>query len=135
MQSNSQICTMPNKLVYLYIMKKQPTRHKGKAGENQAVAFLRACGLHIKARNFRSGKREIDIIAQDEDCIVFIEVKIRKGETYGMPEEFVSSAQEQRILEAAEDWIHANQWTGKIRFDIIAISKQSGLEHIQDAFY
>lgn len=135
MQSNSQLRTMPNKLVYLYFMKLHRTKQKGKEGEDQAVAFLRASGIHIKSRNFRSGRKEIDIIAQQGNCILFIEVKNRSNDDFGCPEEFVDASQQERILEAAEDWMLANQWTGKIRFDIIAISAASGLNHIQDAFF
>lgn len=111
------------------------SKRKGKEGEDQAIAFLRTMGMRIRSRNFRSGRKEIDIIAQDGDCMLFVEVKNRINDKFGCPEDFVSQAQQERILEAAEDWILTNKWTGKIRFDIIAISQESGLKHIADAFF
>ena len=126
---------MPNNLVYLYFMYLNQSKRKGKEGEDQAIAFLRTMGMRIRSRNFRSGRKEIDIIAQDGDCMLFVEVKNRINDKFGCPEDFVSQAQQERILEAAEDWILTNKWTGKIRFDIIAISQESGLKHIADAFF
>jgi putative endonuclease len=109
----------------------------GKAGEEMAVKFLKKGGFTILKRNQRFQRAEIDIIAQKEDLLLFVEVKLRSSDEYGEPEEFVSKAQANLILDAAEEYILANDWKGEIRFDIIVIQKADGDWHIEcfeDAF-
>ena len=109
----------------------------GNKGEDLAVNFLFANGYDVIHRNHRIGRAEIDIIAQSKKCLVFIEVKTRKDNTHGYPEEFVSEAQQERILQAAEEYIETINWKGDIRFDIIAIvsnGHESKLDHFENAF-
>lgn len=54
-----------------------PAARIGRLGENAAAKFLAGEGLKIVARNFRSGHGEIDIVARDAGCLVFVEVKTR----------------------------------------------------------
>lgn len=108
---------------------------KGNLGEQEAVQFLFANGYEILRRNYRHKQTEIDIIARKDELVVFVEVKSRSSLEYGNPEDFVSEAQKKRIVLAADHWIHHTAWDGEIRFDIIAISNQKGLEHIEDAFF
>ncbi|MEQ8581811.1 MAG: YraN family protein [Marinoscillum sp.] len=111
------------------------TKNKGKYGEDLAVSYLRKKGFEIVERNYRFRKGEIDLITLlNNEVLVFIEVKLRKGDAYGDPETFVSRKQERLIIQAAEDYIFAINWQKDIRFDIISITG-SQLEHIEDAFY
>lgn len=108
---------------------------KGIIGENHAVKYLESQGWKIKERNYRSGRNEIDIIAVEGDLLVFIEVKWRKNNSFGFPEEFVSSAQIERIGKAAEDYIFEINWQKDIRFDVIALMGEKSnieLEHLKD---
>lgn len=107
----------------------------GKSGEQQAVNYLCANGYEVLTRNYRFKRFEIDIIAKLDLQVIFIEVKSRSSEYFGKPEEFVSEAQQKRISSAANQWVDDHEWEGEVRFDIIALSKKSGLNHIQDAFY
>ena len=112
-------------------------RQIGFQAEEEAAHYLRANGYDIRARNWRWKRNEIDIIAEKDDELVFIEVKFRKNEAFGYPEEFVSGDQEERIHLAAEVYCDQNNWTGKIRFDIIAILQSAypyHLEHLEDVF-
>lgn len=133
MQSNSQLSTMPNYVVYLYFSYMAEHNDLGKSGEKEAAHFLRANGFHILSTGYRFGRSEIDIIAKIDNLVVFVEVKTRSTEDFGYPEEFVSQSQWKRIESAANHWIHENKCDDDIRFDIIAISKESGFEHIEDA--
>lgn len=110
----------------------------GKFGEDLAVKYLKNRGYEICKRNHRFGKAEIDIIAQRDSLLLFIEVKLRSSDDYGEPEEFVSRAQANLILNAAEDYILAVDWKKEVRFDILVIQKEEGewrIECFEDAFH
>lgn len=112
----------------------------GDHGEALASAFLEGRGHEILAKNWRSGRLEIDIISRIASIIVFTEVKVRNNVKYGLPEEFVDPAKQKRIVAAASDWMMQHEWDGEIRFDIVGIALKSltdtpELFHIEDAFF
>ena len=112
-------------------------REIGTKGENEAVNFLLANGYNVVHRNFRFGRGEIDIIAQNDKVLVFIEVKTRNNSNFGYPEDFVSEHQQERIHLVAEEYIVKSGWQGDIRFDVIAILNNKDeyqLDHFEDAF-
>jgi putative endonuclease len=109
----------------------------GTAAEEEAAHYLRANGYEILARNWRWQRYEIDLITKKEETLVFVEVKTRRNEKFGYPEEFLSAAQEERIYLAAEAYCDEHAWRGAIRFDIIAILQNAfpnHLDHLVDAF-
>ena len=111
---------------------------KGKAGEDLAARFLLEKGYQILARNYRFKRSEIDIIAQKDNCLVFVEVKWRSTDAFGYPEEFVNEKKAAKILEGADQYIYEANWNGNIRFDIVAIRQINGqteVLQIEDAFY
>lgn len=111
---------------------------KGKAGEDLAAQFLINKGYQILARNYRFKRSEIDLIAQKDNCLVFVEVKLRTTDAFGFPEEFVDEKKAAKILEGAEEYVYQTKWVGNIRFDIVAIrqiNSQTELVQIEDAFY
>ncbi len=116
---------------------KKPTREIGQLGEALALQYLQDKHYEILCQNYRYRRYEIDIIAQQKQTLVFIEVKYRKNTDFGLPEETLTEAQADRIMEAAEAYIWENNWNGPIRFDIIAISgeKQKEILHFEDAVY
>lgn len=61
----------------LFTRKKTPKKATGDRGEGAAARFLKKRGMKITARNYRCGRHEVDIIAFDGDCAVFVEVKTR----------------------------------------------------------
>ena len=102
-----------------------------------AVNFLEANGYEICARNYRFGRGEVDIIAKKDDTLIFGEVKTRKNITFGYPETFLSEAQCERIYRVAEEYTSVNNWSGEVRFDIIAIVWDGRLpliDHFAGAF-
>ena len=109
---------------------------QGKLGETLASQFFEEQGFSIVTRNYRWRRNEIDLIVKKEQLLVFVEVKLRKNQHFGSPEDFMSEAQQQRVLQAAEHYVLENNWLHDIRFDIIAITQQKGeLLHLPDAFY
>ena len=73
----------------------------GGQGETLAVAFLEGRGFQVRERNYRCAEGEMDIVAQQGDCLVFVEVKTRRGENYGGPEEAITRRKRERLLAVA----------------------------------
>lgn len=109
---------------------------KGKYGEQLAANFLVQAGYKILERNYRYKRAEVDLIAQKDGLIIFVEVKLRSDKIFGTPEEFVTVQKEENIRQVAEHYIFENDWHYDIRFDIIAIVVKPSveIEHIKDAF-
>lgn len=110
----------------------------GKRGEKIAVDHLLANGYKIIERNWTTGKREIDIIAEDDNYIIFVEVKTRTADFQVHPRDAVSVPKQRNIIFAAHTYIERNLPDKEARFDIISIIFDRGrfqTEHIEDAFY
>ena len=108
---------------------------KGKKGEQLARLHYEKAGFEIASTNYRHGRAEIDFIAKMYDTLlVFVEVKMRSSEVFGTPETFVSDAQKERIMQAADQYIHEADWQRDIRFDIVCVDSRGQLEVFEDAF-
>lgn len=111
----------------------------GTNGELIAVNFLRNKGFIILETNWRSGKKEIDIIAETTDSIVFIEVKTRSNFLFGFPEEAVTDSKKKLLKLAAEDYYEQKKPQKTPRFDIVSVLQQGKqtqeIVHLEDAFY
>lgn len=109
----------------------------GKQGEDAACQYLKERGYTIVDRNWRYDRHEIDIIAENEDFIVFVEVKTRASTEWGNPEDFISKIQMKRIISAADFYLKEYDIEKDARFDVISILKNKStfeIEHIDDAF-
>ncbi len=111
----------------------------GKKGEKVAVKYLKKLGFEIVECGFRALKGEIDIIAKENDTIVFVEVKARSSSGYGSPLEAVDLTKQAQIKKIAQ--IYISKKYGKFipcRFDVIGIIlKNKGdyeISHIRNAF-
>lgn len=110
----------------------------GKKGEELAVDFLKKLGYQIIATNWQEKKYEIDIIAQDNNQIIFVEVKTRNTDYFGNPAEAVTLAKQKHLIEGAHYYIEKNEIDLECRFDVIAVvlnAAKKKIEHIKDAFY
>jgi putative endonuclease len=111
----------------------------GRIGEEMAVKFLREKGLKIIKTNWRYHHLELDIIAEDEKMLVFVEVKTRTSSYFGNPEDAVSKTKMARIINAAEAYILEKDSEQEARFDVIAILLPPGgkpeIEYFEDAFF
>lgn len=79
----------------------------GSWGERQARLHLEARGYRIVATNYRCRAGEVDIVASEGDELVFVEVKTRRGNAYGRPEESITDAKAERLVAAAEDFLQS----------------------------
>jgi putative endonuclease len=92
-------------------------------GEDAAVAYLERIGMTIEARNWRCASGEIDIVARDDGELVFIEVKTRRTERTGTPDEAVTPAKQRRVARVADAYLRAESVDpdSPVRFDAVAI--------------
>lgn len=110
----------------------------GIAGEEKAVNYLINKGFKILERNWRASHFEVDIIARQDDMLIIVEVKSRKTNYFGEPEEFVKKAKQRNLIKAANWYVNQNHIDLEIRFDIISIlfnQSNHKIYHIEDAFY
>lgn len=115
----------------------ESTKSMGNEGENIACSFLVDTAYIIKERNWHFSKYEVDIIAEKDDMLVFVEVKYRTGSYFGEPEIFVSQKQKTNLIKVANFFLDRYKLNQEVRFDIIAIVKSKGqlsINHIEDAF-
>jgi putative endonuclease len=113
------------------------SRQLGQVAEDLAADHFRKSGFTILARNYRYKRAEIDIIAQKDNLLVFVEVKARSSDQFGHPEALVTPKQQALVQAAAEEFIITQDWNHAIRFDVIAITKQHNqlqLTHFEDGF-
>lgn len=95
---------------------------RGRSGEDEAAKFLALSGMKILDRNFRCPGGEIDIIAGDGKTVVFVEVRTRRAEGRGTPEESVSGAKQKKILHAARWYLKKRGLENSpARIDVVAI--------------
>ena len=111
----------------------------GKLGEDCAAKFLDANGYAIVARNFRIRSAEIDIIAQRNGVLAFVEVKARSNIRHGLPVEAVTLRKQKKIIEAASVFLQDENFSDcACRFDVIEIffdgERVKEINHIENAF-
>lgn len=109
---------------------------QGKSGEDKAADYLIQNGYQILHRNWRSGHKELDIVAAKDNIVVICEVKTRKNTLYGNPDEAINNKKIRRIVSSADAYIRCFKLDNHVRFDIInIITDEERIEHIEDAFF
>ncbi len=94
----------------------------GRTGERLAAEELARQGYSIIERNFRCRHGEIDLIAEEGSDLVFIEVKTRRGNTYGLPEEAVTPRKQQKIVQVATYYLDLHACSEcSWRIDVVAV--------------
>jgi putative endonuclease len=110
----------------------------GQKGEDRAVSYLKGLKYQILERNYRCKLGEVDIIARDNDTLVFIEVRTRSSLAFGLPQESINRKKRHQLSKVAlEFMIRRKLKNTSARFDIVAISLEPGRERvdlIRDAF-
>ncbi len=104
-------------------------RKIGASNENLACDYISSQGGTIVERNFSCRQGEVDIIARDDGYLCFIEVKFRKDENYGLPEEAVSLAKQKKICKVSEFYLYSKykSFDIPVRYDVLAISVIDGI--------
>ncbi|MCH2200546.1 MAG: YraN family protein [Fuerstiella sp.] len=121
-------------------MKRFLHRLLGDRGERKAVRFLKQQGYRILERQYRDRFGEVDIIAMDNNQIVFVEVKTRRTTNTGKPFEAVGLTKQKKIARVALAWLRAqHRLNQSCRFDVISIVWESNtgnpqIDHFKNAF-
>ena len=114
----------------------------GKSGEDRVVSFLRKQGWGVVKRNYQCRFGEIDIIAETEKYVIFVEVKTRKENSMVSASEAVDLIKQQKIMLTANDYIRKTDTKLQPRFDVAEVtvkekadgSKGYSLKYIENAF-
>lgn len=109
----------------------------GAAYEEKAARYLYTCGYTILKRNYRTPFGEVDLIAQKDGVLVYVEVKYRSSSGCGDPLEAVDRRKQRKICRVA-NYHYAGYAAGRemdCRFDVIGIYGDGSIRHIQNAFY
>jgi len=114
-------------------------RALGESGETVAAAHLRVLGWRILREHYRCSGGEVDLIAEDEGTLVFVEVKTRRGSTFGEPAEAVDARKRARLLAAAESYLASEHgFDQACRFDVVEVvfsrDERARVRHIRNAF-
>jgi putative endonuclease len=111
----------------------------GAWGEAIAARHLEGKGYRIRDRNWRAGRGELDIVAEREGAVVFVEVRARRSDAYGAPEETITPRKQAKLIETAERYLAEHSLEGAqwqidavvIEFD--ARNAVARLDHIECA--
>src|SRR4030043_1691199 len=94
----------------------------GRLGEKAAQKFLKKGGYRVRETGFRCRHGEIDIIAQQKDCLVFVEVRTKSNLDFGTPEESITQAKKERLIASALTYTTTHQNLPSLwRIDVVAI--------------
>ena len=98
----------------------------GKEGEDLASGWLAGRGYHILRRNWRRGRYEIDIVAGRGKVLHVVEVKTRRSDDFGPPEQSVSRNKVRHLLRAAARWTTDFPGYARVQYDVLAITVRGG---------
>ena len=112
----------------------------GKEEEELACEYLQQQKLHLISKNYCCKCGELDLVMQDQEMLVFVEVRYRQANYHGSGIDSITSAKQKRIIRTAQHFLLNNRkyrnWP--CRFDVVGIATHQGsskIEWIKDAFW
>lgn len=93
----------------------------GRLGEKLAKKYLRQHGFRIIEQNYRTRHAEIDLIGYDNDVLVFIEVRTKRNELFGSPEQTINQKKLKKLIQNAQAYAAIKEYTQQCRIDTICI--------------
>lgn len=106
----------------------------GKIGEELSLTYLKQKGYKILHKNYVNVLGEIDIIARKKNVVVFVEIKTRSSNKFGLPSESVTRQKQNKIKQVASLFLKQKGWLEKdCRFDVIEVLDRQ-INHIENAF-
>lgn len=97
-------------------------RRLGAFGEAVAAQHLERAGYRILERNFSCPAGEIDIVAANGYTLVLVEVRTRRGDRFGTPEESITRRKQAKLREVAETYVSEHGYLGDWRIDVVAVN-------------
>lgn len=98
---------------------------RGQAAEDRALAHLMRHGLTLIERNFLCRGGEIDLVMQQQETLVFVEVRQRSGKSFGGAAASVTPAKQRRMILAAQTYLQRHRTPPPCRFDVVAIDGET----------
>lgn len=109
----------------------------GQKAEAAAAVYLKMRGYTIIEQNFRRPRCEIDIIAQKDDTVFFVEVKYRQNYDQGGGLEVITASKLKQMKFAAEIWVTETKWTGQYQLSAVELAgpEFSVMNFIEDVYF
>lgn len=112
----------------------------GRWGEEHAVRYLEQEGYQVLARNWRRREGELDLVALHGSTLVFVEVKTRRTDSFGAPEESVDLRKQAQLAQIAQRYLdeHPQLHFTECRFDVLVVDlakRSPQIRHYPNAFY
>jgi putative endonuclease len=117
-----------------------PAHALGRWGEDQAARYLVRRGWRILARNYRFGRREVDLVVRKGRIVAFVEVKTRAGTGFGSPQEAITRLKRREIEAVATQFLACHRlFDAEVRFDAVGIvldrdRRTLHVDHVPDAW-
>ena len=105
----------------------------GNVGEEIAARELTRRGYTVRERNWRCPEGELDMVAEQGETLVFVEVRTRRGDRFGTPEESITLAKRAHLIAAAQAYLQAHSLQDRDwRIDVVAVemSAQGQLQRV-----
>lgn len=111
----------------------------GRRGEALAASFFEAAGWSVLQRNYRAGRKEVDLVVCRGPVVAFVEVKTRRGLGFGHPLEAITRRKRREIAHVARSWRRDHPGMGSVlRFDAVAVcvdgAGRVSIDHVPDAW-
>jgi len=114
-----------------------PVNPLGVSGEALAEDHLRGLGYQIVERDVRTPLGQLDLVAMDGKTLVFVEVKTRAGQGYGLPQEAVDAKKIRKLRQLGLYYLKIRPHRGSVRFDVVGLTVSDGrlvrVDHIKNA--
>lgn len=108
-------------------------KEKGRWGEQAAAHYLEKNGFAVRERNVHLSCAEIDIVAEKDGCLYFVEVKSRSSAKFGSPVESINSPKKHKMFLGAEAYLSQRDYHGDCSFLVVAVDLNTGnVELIED---
>lgn len=96
----------------------------GHSAEVRAANYLKQQGFHVRELNWKTKYCEIDIVAEKNGAIYFVEVKYRRNNNQGYGIDYITTKKLQQMRFAAEMWVSNNNWTGEYQLAAVGIDNE-----------
>lgn len=110
----------------------------GRGAEDAAAQFLERAGFRIRGRNFHCRYGELDLVAEKDGMVCFVEVRMRSHAAWGDPAHTISFSKQRKVVKAALHYLFAHELSDRmIRFDVVTVvgrGEKAQVEHLPGAF-
>lgn len=111
------------------------TTETGHEAEAAAAKYLEGKGYKIVELNWRTPRCEIDIVAEKDECMYFVEVKYRASSRQGGGLDYITPKKQQQMRFAAEIWCAKNHWDGEVSLAVVEVAASFTVTRFIESIY